>query len=199
MDHINIYKTKLQSNSPAVKCRNFYTILTSDVKRWYNKLKLGSIRNWPQLKWEFIKAFIGNQTMITDISQLYDIWQKEGESVKSYLKRFSIVINKIESVTNDKALDALVNGHRLKFSQITFIEEDEVGVHYPYCDALVVRTVIARNWLGRMLVDDDSAVNILFGSTFDQMDVDHKLTGISEPLFSFTVDSFIPQGKLSSH
>ncbi|KAL2518185.1 Retrotrans gag domain-containing protein [Abeliophyllum distichum] len=65
-DHINVYKTKLQDNSPVVKCRNFYTTLTSDAKRCYNKLKLGSIKSWPQLKQEFINTFIGNRTMIAD-------------------------------------------------------------------------------------------------------------------------------------
>ncbi|KAL2518477.1 Retrotrans gag domain-containing protein [Abeliophyllum distichum] len=46
-DHINIYKTKLYGQSSTVKCQNFCTTLTSDVKRWYNKLKLGSIKSWP--------------------------------------------------------------------------------------------------------------------------------------------------------
>ncbi|KAL2498149.1 Uncharacterized protein Adt_23699 [Abeliophyllum distichum] len=46
--------------------------------------------------------------MIADIAQLNDIRQKEGETVKSYFKRFSNVINKIETVTDEKTLDALV-------------------------------------------------------------------------------------------
>ncbi|KAL2506474.1 Uncharacterized protein Adt_22095 [Abeliophyllum distichum] len=77
-DHINIYKTKFQGQSPTVKCRNFYTTLTSDAKRWYNKLKLESIKSWPQLKKEFVNTFIGNRTMVADISQLHDIRQKNG-------------------------------------------------------------------------------------------------------------------------
>ncbi|KAL2492105.1 Uncharacterized protein Adt_27733 [Abeliophyllum distichum] len=109
-DNINVYKTKLHGNSSVVKCRNFHTILTSDAKRWYNKLKPRSIKSWPQLKWKFINAFIRNWTMIVDIVQLHYIRQKEGDSVKSYFKRFSNIINKIESVTKDKALDALVTG-----------------------------------------------------------------------------------------
>ncbi|KAL2497946.1 Uncharacterized protein Adt_23496 [Abeliophyllum distichum] len=64
---------KLHSQSPAVKCQNFHTTLISDAKRWYNKLKLGSIWSWPQLKREFVNAFIGNRTMIADIAQLNDI------------------------------------------------------------------------------------------------------------------------------
>ncbi|KAL2480305.1 Retrotrans gag domain-containing protein [Abeliophyllum distichum] len=44
-EHINIYKTKLQGQSSAVKCRNFRTTLISDAKRWYNKLKPENIRS----------------------------------------------------------------------------------------------------------------------------------------------------------
>ncbi|KAL2518148.1 putative gag protein [Abeliophyllum distichum] len=110
MDHINIYMTKLQDHFPAVKCQNFHTMLTSDAKRWYNKLKPGSIRSWPQLKREFVNTFIGNRTIVVDIAQLHDIRQKKRETVKSYFNRFSNVINKIKTVTDDKALDALVTG-----------------------------------------------------------------------------------------
>ncbi|KAL2526890.1 Ribonuclease H [Abeliophyllum distichum] len=109
-DDIKIYKTKLQGQSPAMKCQNFHTTLISDTKRWYNKLKPGSIQSWPQFKREFINAFIGNRTMIPDIVQLNDIWQKEGKTVKSYFKRFSNGINKIKIVTDEKALGALVTG-----------------------------------------------------------------------------------------
>ncbi|KAL2513393.1 Uncharacterized protein Adt_18993 [Abeliophyllum distichum] len=48
-----------------------------------------------------------------------------------------------------------------------------------------------------MLVNDAITVNILFGSTFDQIDVDHELMAISELLFGFTRDSLIPQGRIT--
>lgn len=44
-------------------------------------------------------------------------------------------------------------------------------VHYLHCDALVVRVVVALQSLKRMLVDNDSSVNIKFGATFDKMEV----------------------------
>ncbi|KAL2471973.1 Uncharacterized protein Adt_40109 [Abeliophyllum distichum] len=52
--------------------------------------------------------------MIVDIAQLNDIRIKEEETVKSYFKRFSNVINKIETVTDEKALDALVSGLHMR-------------------------------------------------------------------------------------
>ncbi|KAL2506219.1 Retrotrans gag domain-containing protein [Abeliophyllum distichum] len=54
--------------------------------------------------------------MIADIAQLNDIRQKEGKTVKSYFKRFSNVINKIETVTDEKALDTLVIGLHIRTS-----------------------------------------------------------------------------------
>ncbi|KAL2505288.1 Uncharacterized protein Adt_20909 [Abeliophyllum distichum] len=78
-----------------------------------------------------------------------------------------------------------VHGHRSKAPLISFTEDDEADVHYPHCDALVVRAIVVRNGLGRMLVEDESTVNILFGSAFDQMKGDHEITAIFEPLFGF--------------
>lgn len=52
---------------------------------------------------------------------------------------------------------------------ITFTHEDTIGVHYPHCDALVVKAVVARNGLNRMVVDNVSSLNILFGATYDKM------------------------------
>lgn len=80
---------------------------------------------------------------------------------------------------------------------ITFTQEDTTGVHFPHCDALVVRAVVARNGLKRKLVDNGSSVNILFGTTFDKMAVDHELTPMSSPLYGFTGDSIIPRGKIT--
>ncbi|KAL2518478.1 Uncharacterized protein Adt_14725 [Abeliophyllum distichum] len=52
--------------------------------------------------------------MVVDIAQLHDIQQKNRKTVKNYFKRFINVINKIETVTDDKALDALVTGLHMR-------------------------------------------------------------------------------------
>lgn len=56
-------------------------------------------------------------------------------------------------------------------------------VHYPHCDALVVRAVMARNGLMRMLVDKESLVNIIYGASFNKMEVDNELTPVTSPLY----------------
>ncbi|KAL2518299.1 Uncharacterized protein Adt_14546 [Abeliophyllum distichum] len=81
-----------------------------------------------------------------------------------------------------------------KLDPIFFIEEDMRGVHYPHCDALVVRTVVARNGLGRMLVDNGSSINVIFLSTYEQMNIDIPLEPSTEPLYGFTGDCVTPKG-----
>ncbi|KAL2466178.1 Ribonuclease H [Abeliophyllum distichum] len=81
-----------------------------------------------------------------------------------------------------------------KVDPISFTEEDMRGVHYPHCDALVVRAVVARNGLGRMLVDNGSSVNVIFTSTYEQMNIDVPLEPSTEPLYGFTGDCVTPKG-----
>ncbi|KAL2534608.1 Ribonuclease H [Abeliophyllum distichum] len=81
-----------------------------------------------------------------------------------------------------------------KVDPISFTEEDMKGVHYPHCDALVVRAVVARNGLGRMLVDNGSSVNVIFSSTYEQMNIDVPLEPSTEPLYGFTGDCVTPKG-----
>ncbi|KAL2542883.1 Ribonuclease H [Abeliophyllum distichum] len=81
-----------------------------------------------------------------------------------------------------------------KVDPISFTEEDMKGVHYSHCDALVVRAVVARNGLGRMLVDNGSSVNVIFSSTYEQMNIDVPLEPSTEPLYGFTGDCVTPKG-----
>ncbi|KAL2505138.1 Uncharacterized protein Adt_20759 [Abeliophyllum distichum] len=72
-----------------------------------------------------------------------------------------------------------------KVDPITFIEENMKGVHYPHCDTLVVRAMVAQNGLGRMLVDN---------GTYEQMKIDALLEPSTEPLYNFTGNCVTPKG-----
>ncbi|KAL2542799.1 Uncharacterized protein Adt_03777 [Abeliophyllum distichum] len=85
-----------------------------------------------------------------------------------------------------------------KVDHISFTEEDMRRLQYPHCDALVVRTVVARNGLGRMLVDNRSSVNVIFLSTYEQMNIDVPLKPSTEPLYGFTGDCITPKERRTS-
>ncbi|KAL2487340.1 Uncharacterized protein Adt_32096 [Abeliophyllum distichum] len=80
-----------------------------------------------------------------------------------------------------------------KVDPIFFTEEDMRDVHYPHCDALVVRAVMARNGLGRMLVDNGSSVNVIFLSTYEQMNIDVPLGPCNELIYGFKRDCVTPK------
>ncbi|KAL2486298.1 Uncharacterized protein Adt_31054 [Abeliophyllum distichum] len=81
-----------------------------------------------------------------------------------------------------------------KVDPISFTEEDMRRVHYPHCDALVVRAVVARNGLERMLLDNGNFVNVIFLSTYEQMNINVPLEPSTEPLYGFTGDCVTPKG-----
>lgn len=59
---------------------------------------------------------------------------------------------------------------------IVVIEDNTKGIHYPHYDALVARAIVGLNGLKRMLIDNESSINILFSSIYNKMLVDHELT-----------------------
>lgn len=70
-------------------------------------------------------------------------------------------------------------------------------MHSPHEDALVIRTIVDLNGLKRKLVDNGSLVNVIFGATFDKMEVDQKLNSMTSPLYEFTGDIIVPRGKIT--
>lgn len=48
-----------------------------------------------------------------------------------------------------------------------------------------------------MLVDKGSLVNIIYGSAYDKMEVDHELTLVNFPLYGFTGDNILPSRKIT--
>ncbi|KAL2497755.1 Beta-porphyranase [Abeliophyllum distichum] len=79
-----------------------------------------------------------------------------------------------------------------KVDPITFIFENMKDVHYLYYNALVVRAVVAHNRLGKMVVDNRSSVNVIFWSTYEQMNIEIPLVPFPEPLYGFTGDCITP-------
>ena len=54
---------------------------------------------------------------------------------------------------------------------ITFSDSDMEGFQHPHNDPLVVRVIIAKKTVHRVLVDNESSVDIIFATTFDKMGI----------------------------
>ncbi|KAL2542235.1 Uncharacterized protein Adt_03213 [Abeliophyllum distichum] len=66
-------------------------------------------------------------------------------------------------------------------------------VHYLYCDALMVRAVVAKNRLGRILVDNESSVNVIFMSTYEHMNIVTPLALFPKHFYGFMSDCITPK------
>ena len=78
-----------------------------------------------------------------------------------------------------------------------FSAEDKVGTIQPYDDALVVTLRIGGYDVRRVLVDQGSAVEIMYSDLYKGLDLKSKdLTAYESPLISFEGNTVIPKGQI---
>ena len=84
---------------------------------------------------------------------------------------------------------------RRELEDIIFIEADVRWVHHPHADALVITARIANNNIHRLMVDDGSAVDILYLDAYKQMGLEENaLSHATSPLYGFIGDHVILKG-----
>jgi len=72
---------------------------------------------------------------------------------------------------------------------ITFMSADRGDIIIPHDDPLVISIIIAKHPISRILVDNGSSVNLIYGNYFGQIDISHdQLKKVYCPLYSFTRD-----------
>ncbi|KAL2455460.1 uncharacterized protein Fot_57511 [Forsythia ovata] len=111
-----------------------------------------------------------NQGFIREINTIFGELSVGGSSI-NFLKIYAMVTEKPTMV------NYLVQGVSMPRLQPTMFDgSNEVSVHYPYWDDLLIQTMVDHNSLNMILLNDRSLVDIIFGSAFNQIDVNHPLT-----------------------
>ena len=86
-------------------------------------------------------------------------------------------------------------GHVSQPDDIVFTQADASWVHNPLEDALVITTKVANSLIHRLLVDNGSAVNILYWDAYQMISLRRAdLTLMISPLYRSIGDSVIPEG-----
>ena len=81
---------------------------------------------------------------------------------------------------------------------IGFIEEDAQRLHHPHDDILVVSIRVRDYNTHRVLVDNESFINILYYLAFQQMRIDREwLVPTNVPLFGFRGTRVYPLGAIT--
>ena len=102
-DHLNTFKTTLGLQQPPDKilCRSFLTTLKGAAREWFTKLPMSSVDSFEQLSNAFLCHFIGGQRPKRPADHLLTVRQREKETLRSYMKRFTRETLEVDK-TDDK-------------------------------------------------------------------------------------------------
>ena len=71
------------------------------------------------------------------------------------------------------------------------------GCQHPHDDPLVIKTIVANKTIHRVLVDNESSVDIIFASAFDKMGIGReKLKPVNACLHGFLGERVLPLGSV---
>ncbi|XP_019097813.1 PREDICTED: uncharacterized protein LOC104771872 [Camelina sativa] len=100
-------------------CKLFAETFCRPVLLWFASLAAGSITNFTELSTLFVKQYSSLiKTAVTD-AQLWNLSQKAGESLRSYITKFKEIQVNIPGLSDSTALAALKNGlwHESRFRE----------------------------------------------------------------------------------
>ena len=91
LDHLNTFKMTLGLQQPLneILYHSFPTTLKGATREWFTKLPTSSIDSFEQLGNSFLRHFIGGQHLRRPADHLLTIRQREKETLRSYMKRFT--------------------------------------------------------------------------------------------------------------
>ncbi|KAK1668778.1 hypothetical protein QYE76_056937 [Lolium multiflorum] len=101
----------------AMQCLQLY--LKDSARAWLRGLPKGSIKSWDDLVDAFVANFQATYKRPVGIEELRNCQQKQKESMRSYIGRFTKLLNAAEDVSVDRAIDAFSDGVRRE----SYIEE----------------------------------------------------------------------------
>ncbi|GKV02988.1 hypothetical protein SLEP1_g15357 [Rubroshorea leprosula] len=111
-EHLHTYQAimRIQNANDAMMCKVFPATLKSTTRRWYHKLPRHSIDSYSQLAKLFSNKFASQREIKRTTTELMQVHQKEGESLRDYMQRFNKATLDIDNVPDTICLSALLHG-----------------------------------------------------------------------------------------
>jgi hypothetical protein len=79
--------------------------LTGAARSWLNTLPNDSIGSWGELENQFAKNFRSTYKRPASLEEVKSCVQQKGETLRSYIQRWSVIKNSAEDVSNERAID----------------------------------------------------------------------------------------------
>ncbi|GKV09734.1 hypothetical protein SLEP1_g21190 [Rubroshorea leprosula] len=111
-EHLHTYQAimRIQNANDAMMCKVFPAALKTTARRWYHKLPRHSIDSYSQLTKLFSNKFASQREIKRTATELMQVHQKEGESLRDYMQRFNKATLDIDNVPDTICLSALLHG-----------------------------------------------------------------------------------------
>ncbi|GFS36396.1 hypothetical protein Acr_00g0045730 [Actinidia rufa] len=114
IDHLDSYKNlmSLQEFSDELMCKAFLATLKWSTRSWFRKLSPKIIDSFDDLSKLFVANFMSYRVRQKNASHLFIVHQKDGESLKDYVKCFNqavlkVVMAKMEGLRPGSLFDSL--------------------------------------------------------------------------------------------
>jgi hypothetical protein len=82
------------------------------ARSWLNTLPNDSIESWGELESQFARNFCSTYKRPTLLEEVNSCVQQKGETLRSYIQRWSVIKNSAEDVSDERAIDAFSSGLR---------------------------------------------------------------------------------------
>jgi len=114
MEHITTFNTRMAVVGAVdlVKCKLFAGTLCDTSLRWYMNLPLFSIVGYQDLTRKLIQQFSASKHHKVSSTSLFNIRQKENETLRDYLARFNDATIKLSNPNQELFVGAFQNGSR---------------------------------------------------------------------------------------
>ncbi|XP_012838229.1 PREDICTED: uncharacterized protein LOC105958770 [Erythranthe guttata] len=99
--------------SEGVKCRVFTTTLAGPAQAWFSQLRPASIGSFDQLASVFLDHFASSKKQKRSTLTLFAVKQREGEHLRSFIKRFITATLEVPITSEEVLINALALGLRL--------------------------------------------------------------------------------------
>ncbi|GKV48906.1 hypothetical protein SLEP1_g55692 [Rubroshorea leprosula] len=114
-EHLHTYQTimRIQNATNAMMCKVIPVTLKSTARRWYHKLPRHSIASYSELATLFLNKFASQRKIKRTATELMQVHQKKGESLKDYMQQFNKSTLGIDNVPDSICLSTLLHGLKL--------------------------------------------------------------------------------------
>jgi hypothetical protein len=96
----------------ATAMQSLHLHLTDAARSWLNTLPNDSIGSWGELENQFARNFCSTYKRPASLEEVKSCMQQKGETLRSYIQRWSVIKNSAEDVSDERAIDAFSSGLR---------------------------------------------------------------------------------------